>query len=216
MVDMEMWNKTNERTITKLEEEVVSLKNKMEMQAVNIVGGFGCVMKVKDEEIQKLQNENKELRQTISMLEDQLADHQVHNVTQAFRKVDVGNVGASRCEVGSGIDMAGVHDGTPIRGGVNPGGSVGHVDVHTVSGSSPAPQRSVGDVSLSELEVEVLPYIADGGHGMAVQNSFVRNIKNKVRKELRLKDYDYQLGCERGKKKQSYPWMRVWRLTSVM
>lgn len=70
MADMEMWNKTNERTITKLEEEVVSLKNKMEMQAVNIVGGFGCVMKVKDEEIQKLQNENKELRQTISMLED--------------------------------------------------------------------------------------------------------------------------------------------------
>ncbi|KAI8008200.1 hypothetical protein LOK49_LG07G02083 [Camellia lanceoleosa] len=200
MADIEMRNKANEGMIAKLEEEVVRLKSKMELQAVNIVGGFECVMKVKDEEIQKLQNENKEMRQTISMLEDQLADHHVHNVTQAFCEVDVTAVGASRCGVGSRIDVAVVHDVTPIRGVANMCGSVAHVDVHTVSNSSSAPLRSVGDVSLSDHEVQVLPYVEDDGHGVAGQNSFVCKINTKVRKELRLKDYDYPLGWERGKR----------------
>ncbi|KAI7982655.1 putative potassium transporter 12 [Camellia lanceoleosa] len=100
MTDMEVRNKANEGTISKLEDEVVSLKSKMETQAVNIVGGFGCVMKVKDDEIRKIENENKELRQTISMLEDQLADHQVHTVTQAYQKNDFGDISAIAKKVG--------------------------------------------------------------------------------------------------------------------
>ncbi|KAI8000686.1 hypothetical protein LOK49_LG09G02085 [Camellia lanceoleosa] len=103
MADMELKNKAYEGTISKLEDEVVSLKSKMEMQAVNIVGGFGCVVKVKDDEIRKLENENKELRKTISMLEDQLADQQVHTVTQAYRMntpTGCRDVGASHCDGG--------------------------------------------------------------------------------------------------------------------
>ncbi|KAI7987211.1 hypothetical protein LOK49_LG13G01511 [Camellia lanceoleosa] len=165
MADIEMRNKANEGMIAKLDEEVVRLKSKMELQVMNIVCGFECVMKVKDEEIRKLQNENKEFWQTILILEDQLADHQMHNVMQAFRKVDV---------------------------------SV--VDLHTMSDSSPMSLRSMGDVSLSDHEVQVLPYVADGGYGVAGQNWFVRKIKTKVRKELRLKDYDNPLGWERGKR----------------
>ncbi|KAI7994766.1 hypothetical protein LOK49_LG11G00750 [Camellia lanceoleosa] len=200
MVDIEMWNKANEGTIAKLGEEVLRLNSKMELQTVNIVAGFECVMKVKDKEIRKLQNKNKEMRQTISMLEDQLADHQVHNVTQAFRKVDVTVVGASRCGVPSGIDVAIVYDVTPIRGVANTCRSVAYVDVHTVFDSSPVLVRSVGDVSLSDHKVQVLPYVEDDRHGMVGKNSFVRKIKTKVRKELRLKDYEYPLGWERGKR----------------
>ncbi|KAI8009866.1 hypothetical protein LOK49_LG06G00259 [Camellia lanceoleosa] len=191
MVDMELRNKVNEGTISKLEDEVVSLKSKMEMQAINIVDGFGCVVKVKDDEIRKLESENKELRQTISMLEDQLADQQVHTVTQAYWKntpTDFRNVGASHCEGGNGFDVTVVHDVTPIQVGLNVGVSGENVTVHTVSDSSPLPERSVGDVNLADLEMGVFPNKREG-----VRNSFVRNLKNKVRKELRLKDYDYQV-----------------------
>ncbi|KAI7980430.1 hypothetical protein LOK49_Contig148G00001 [Camellia lanceoleosa] len=124
MADLELKNKAYEGTISKLEDEVVSLKSKMEMQAVNIVGGFGCVVKVKDDEIRKLENENKELRQTISLLEDQLADQQVHTVTQAYRMntpTGCGDVGASHCDVDSGFGVTVVHDVTPIRVGLNVG-----------------------------------------------------------------------------------------------
>ncbi|KAI7992665.1 putative carboxylesterase 15 [Camellia lanceoleosa] len=130
MADMELKNKAYEGTISKLEDEVVSLKSKMEMQAVNIVGGFGCVVKVKDDEIRKLENENKELRKTISI----------------------------RCG-----------------------------------------QCSVADVNLTDLDVEVFQNKGEG-----IPNSFVRNLKNKARKELRLEDYDYQIVGEHEKKTVTY------------
>ncbi|KAI8008835.1 hypothetical protein LOK49_LG07G02831 [Camellia lanceoleosa] len=202
MADLELKNKASEGTISKLEAEVVSLKSKMEMQAVNIVGGFGCVVKVKDDEIRKLETENKELRQTISMLEDQLADQQVHTVTQAYRMntpTGVRDVGASNCEGGSGFGVTVVHDVTPIRVGLNVGIGGDNVTVHTVSDSSPVPDRSVGNENLSDLEVGLFP-----NKGEVIRNSFVRNLKNKVRKELRLKDYDYQVVGEQEKKKLAY------------
>ncbi|KAI8030644.1 hypothetical protein LOK49_LG01G01429, partial [Camellia lanceoleosa] len=40
--------------------------------------------------------------------------------------------------------------------------------------------------------------------GEGVRNLIVRNIKNKVRKELRLRDYDYQVGREHGKKTMTH------------
>lgn len=202
MADMELKNKAYEGTISKLEDEVVSLKSKMEMQAVNIVGGFGCVVKVKDDEIQKLENENKELRKTISMLEDQLADQQVHTVTQAYRMntpTGCRDVGASHCDGGSGFGVTVVHDVTPIRVGLNVGVSGENVTVHTVSDSSPVPDRSVADVNLTDLDVEVFQNKGEG-----IPNSFVRNLKNKARKELRLEDYDYQIVGEHEKKTVTY------------
>ncbi|KAI8013929.1 hypothetical protein LOK49_LG05G03750 [Camellia lanceoleosa] len=202
MADMELKNKAYEGTISKLEDEVVSLKSKMEMQAVNIVGGFGCVVKVKDDEIRKLENENKELRKTISMLEDQLADQQVHTVTQAYRMntpTGCRDVGASHCDGGSGFGVTVVHDVTPIRVGLNVGVSGENVTVHTVSDSSPVPDRSVADVNLTDLDVEVFQNKGEG-----IPNSFVRNLKNKARKELRLEDYDYQIVGEHEKKTVTY------------
>ncbi|KAI7998533.1 hypothetical protein LOK49_LG10G01467 [Camellia lanceoleosa] len=47
------------------------------------------------EEVKKLSNENVELRRAINVLEDQLAEREVHNVTQAFRNVDVNPEGVN-------------------------------------------------------------------------------------------------------------------------
>ncbi|KAL7165480.1 hypothetical protein ACSBR2_041212 [Camellia fascicularis] len=82
-------NKIKDNKITILEVEASRLKRENKMQAVHIVGGFGCVLKMKNEEVEKLKKENIELRKQIAILEDQLADHDVHDVTQAFRMAEV-------------------------------------------------------------------------------------------------------------------------------
>ncbi|GMP69868.1 hypothetical protein CsSME_00028960 [Camellia sinensis var. sinensis] len=46
-------------------------------------------MQAKDDEVKKLTTENDELQRAVNVLEDQLAEREVHNVTQAFRGVDV-------------------------------------------------------------------------------------------------------------------------------
>ncbi|KAL7170303.1 hypothetical protein ACSBR2_035219 [Camellia fascicularis] len=102
--------------------------------------------------------------------------------------------------VGSGVNVTVVHDVMPNRVRVIPSDNDGSVDVHIVSDSSPTQECSTGDVSLSNHEVEVVPYVVERGQGVGVKNSFMRNIKTKVKKELRLKDYDYPLFCGRKKK----------------
>ncbi|KAI8022519.1 hypothetical protein LOK49_LG03G00073 [Camellia lanceoleosa] len=129
------------------------------------------------------------------MLEDHLADQQVHTVIQAYRKNDFGDIGASHRQGGSGFDVTVVHDVTPIRVGLDMSVNGKNVTVHTVSDSSLVSQHSVGDVNLTDLEVGVFPNKGEG-----VRNSFMHNLKNKVRKVLRLKDYDYQVVGEHEKK----------------
>ena len=51
---LQLQNKNKDNMISLLEEEITKLKNKSDLQAVNIVGGFGCVLKMKDEELEKL------------------------------------------------------------------------------------------------------------------------------------------------------------------
>ncbi|XP_028089042.1 uncharacterized protein LOC114289493 [Camellia sinensis] len=93
VAELEMQNKKKDKMVSSLEEEVVGLKRKMELQAVNIVGGFECVVKMKNDELSKLKNENDELRKRVLLLEDQLEDRDVHDVTQRFREgVDIGVV----------------------------------------------------------------------------------------------------------------------------
>ncbi|KAI8028619.1 hypothetical protein LOK49_LG02G01088 [Camellia lanceoleosa] len=93
---LQLQNKNKDNMISLLEEEITTLKSRSDLQAVNIVGGFGCVLKMKDEELEKLRKENGEMQKKISLLEDQLEDRDVHVVTQAFRDAgDKGVVGGS-------------------------------------------------------------------------------------------------------------------------
>ncbi|KAI8008260.1 hypothetical protein LOK49_LG07G00789 [Camellia lanceoleosa] len=86
---LELDNKRKGGMITLLEGEVDGLKRKLEAQVVNIVGGFECVLGIKNDEVEKLKKENIELRRSLLVLEDQIADRNVHVVTQAFRDVQV-------------------------------------------------------------------------------------------------------------------------------
>ena len=90
--------------IMKLQDEVEQLKRMKEKQAVDIIGGFTCMFKVKDDKFRKMVEENSELRKTIGRLEDQSAEQAVHNVTQAFRGVGVG------CDDGIGCVWMGTAD----------------------------------------------------------------------------------------------------------
>ncbi|KAI8008522.1 hypothetical protein LOK49_LG07G02432 [Camellia lanceoleosa] len=77
--DFGVHNIDKDEVIAKLEEEVLRLKTKNEMQAIHIIEGFESVLRVKDEEKKKLELKNVERRQTITILEEQLADQAVHN-----------------------------------------------------------------------------------------------------------------------------------------
>ncbi|GMP54433.1 hypothetical protein CsSME_00019611 [Camellia sinensis var. sinensis] len=70
---------------------------------------------MKDEEVEKLKKENMDLLKQIVILEDQLADRDVHDVTQAFRTMEVDcnveGLGAGS----SGVGGEGYSDVTPLR-----------------------------------------------------------------------------------------------------
>ncbi|KAI8000367.1 hypothetical protein LOK49_LG09G01720 [Camellia lanceoleosa] len=115
---LELDNKRKDEMIAFLEGEVAGLKNKLEAQAVNIVGGFECVLGIKNEEVDKLKKENSELRRSVLVFEDQLADRDVHVVTQAFRDVDVRRDGVGSSDAGVKVGGEIVYNVSPIRAGI--------------------------------------------------------------------------------------------------
>ncbi|KAI8031018.1 hypothetical protein LOK49_LG01G01125 [Camellia lanceoleosa] len=78
-----------DNVVAELRAEVERLRKTNEVQTLHLVGGFGSLMEAKDDEVKKLNTENAELRRAMNVLEDQLAEREVHNVTQAFRNADV-------------------------------------------------------------------------------------------------------------------------------
>ncbi|KAI8012590.1 hypothetical protein LOK49_LG06G01895 [Camellia lanceoleosa] len=196
----ELENKRKDGMIALLEGEVDGLKRKLESQAVNIVGGFECVLGIKNDEVEKLKKENIELRRSLLVLEDQIADCDVHVVTQAFRDVQVQRDGCGGND--DGVKGGGeiVYNVSPIRAGMSPkyvctevvGPSIG-CDVVNLVGE----QR--GRCAGNNLKVD----LCDMDDGLIVtggQTSFVRNIKNKVRQEKKLPDFEYPILNGRNKK----------------
>ncbi|KAI8021267.1 hypothetical protein LOK49_LG03G03135 [Camellia lanceoleosa] len=186
-----MSNINKDEVIAKLEEEVIRLKKKNDMQAVHIVEGFESVFKVKDEEKKKLQLENAKLRQTIAILEEQLADQTVHNVTQQFKVGDLGHEGGVAGKSGCGYKSHGgkqhstaayaeiVVDASPIT--YVPASSK-HIDSGVIANV----------VQYAKHQVVVIdPVSAEGGHVVGAPNSFMRSINEKVQKNLQLPEFDY-------------------------
>lgn len=175
-----------DQLIAKLEEEIDSLKRKNEAQAVYLVRGFESVIRVKEEENNRLAIENAELRRSVTVLEEQLVDQAMHNVTQCFGGVNV-------CEVATGLHQC-VNESS-IDGGENGRLSISGKQVVIASPISyiqTMPQHSgeviganVNEVGNTEMVV-VSPLMAVGGKSSDCMNSFVRNIKCKVRKNLKL------------------------------
>ncbi|KAI8009780.1 hypothetical protein LOK49_LG06G01155 [Camellia lanceoleosa] len=190
---LELDNKRKDELIAFLEGEVAGLKNKLEAQAVNIVGGFECVLGIKNEEVEKLKKENSELRRSVLVLEDQLADRDVHVVTQAFRDVDVRRDGVGSSDAGVKVGGEIVYNVSPIRAGIRGtymcnegvGKSVGCDVVDSGGDQCVRTGGGFGNVDLCDMDEGV---IVPGG-----QTSFVRNIKNKVRQERKLPDFEYPI-----------------------
>lgn len=174
-----------DQLIAKLEEEIDSLKRKNEAQAVHLVRGFESVIRVKEEENNRLAKENAKLR-TVTVLEEQLVDQAMHNVTQCFGGVNI-------CEVATGLHQC-VNESS-VDGGENGRLSISGKQVVIASPISyiqTMPQHSceviganVNEVRNTEMVV-VSPLMAVGGKSSDGMNSFIRNIKCKVRKILKL------------------------------
>ncbi|CAL5409358.1 unnamed protein product [Camellia sinensis] len=197
VAELEMQNKKKDKMVSSLEEEVVGLKRKMELQAVNIVGGFEYVVKMKNDELSKLKNENEELRKRVLVLEDQLEDRDVHDVTQRFWEgVDIGSSGV--VNVGNdGCDGVMFCDVSPLRILPQYGRSGDEGGVDNVAECRPGMLRGHYGSSSSAAEAEGLTSDVECVAGLGYVNSYVRKIKNKVRRERKMPEFDYPLlgGC---------------------
>ncbi|GMP49595.1 hypothetical protein CsSME_00016529 [Camellia sinensis var. sinensis] len=177
--------------IMKLQDEVEQLKRMKEKQAVDIIGGFTCMFKVKDDKFRKMVEENSELRKTIGRLEDQLAEQAVHNVTQAFRGMGVGCddgiccVGMKTADVHTSFGAAGVHGVGAIA---QDGGYVWISNQYL-----PSVLGGVTGTTSTQLpEVAVVgPSMQSSDRIECGQSTLVRNIKSMVRGGHRMSDFAY-------------------------
>ncbi|GMP48230.1 hypothetical protein CsSME_00015653 [Camellia sinensis var. sinensis] len=175
------------KVVMELKNEVERLKRKNEMQSVNLVGGFESIFKVKDEECKKLIAENAELRRSLAALEEQVAEQAVHSVTQHFTSVNVTDPNVDGYVVRNGVGVGNVQDHcTTVEGGIM-------VDASPVAYVPIVDNNEMHDPILADDSdvVVVSPLLTEGGNAVGGMNSFVRNIKCKVRKNLKLSGFEY-------------------------
>ncbi|KAF5956414.1 hypothetical protein HYC85_003639 [Camellia sinensis] len=151
-VEFEMEINAKDSVIAELHSEVDKLRRANDTQALHLVRVFGSSLQVKDDEVKKLRTENIEPRRALAVLEEQFAEHEVHNVTQAFCNVNVTSLGMYR-NVAADDNMTNLVDNPTPRGQFT---------------------------------------IDEGGQAICGPNSFVRNIKCKARKELKMPRFEYQ------------------------
>ncbi|KAI7990647.1 hypothetical protein LOK49_LG12G00609 [Camellia lanceoleosa] len=87
---------------------ILELENKRKDEMI-------ALLEEENEEVDKLKKENCELRRSVLVLEDQLADRDVHVVTQAFRDVEVRRDGIGGSDAGVRVGSQVVHNVSPIR-----------------------------------------------------------------------------------------------------
>ncbi|CAL5356437.1 unnamed protein product [Camellia sinensis] len=175
------------KIIMELKNEVDRLKRMNKMQSVNLVAGFESIFKVKDEECKKLVAENAELRWSLAALEEQVAEQAVHSVTQHFTSVKVTDPSVDGYVVRNGVGVGNGLDHCPtVEGGImvdaSPVAYVPIVDNNEMHNPILADDSDV---------VVVSPLLTEGGSAVGGMNSFVRNIKGKVRKNLKLSGFEY-------------------------
>ncbi|CAL5359617.1 unnamed protein product [Camellia sinensis] len=183
------------KIVMELKNEVDRLKRMNEMQSVNLVAGFESIFKVKDEECKKLVAENAELRRSLAALEEQVAEQVVHSVTQHFTSVNVTDPSVDGYVVRNGVGVGDGLDHYPtVDGGIM-------VDASPVAYVPIVDNREMHDPILADDGdvVVVSPLLTEGGCAVGGMNSFVRNIKGKVRKNLKLSGFEYPELRRRGR-----------------
>ncbi|KAI7997069.1 Receptor-like protein 6 [Camellia lanceoleosa] len=176
IIVLEAEQKAKDFLIAKLEEQVAKLTKALEQQASNLFVGFNDCLKVKEDEIARLTNVVNDLRKTITGLEVQIGA----NVGCTTAGSPHANAGGNDSDSFAFVDEKNaeevIHDVTQNA-------------VGKLSGSSEANRAAdvvrVGHV-VGGLQDEVLL-------GSSLQNSFVWNIKGKIRRERKLPEYEYPM-----------------------
>ncbi|KAI8016250.1 hypothetical protein LOK49_LG05G03878 [Camellia lanceoleosa] len=156
-----------------------------ELYALRAECGVKDVFKVKEDEMKKVAEENVELRRKIGVLEEQLAEQDVHNVTQAFHMVVDGDTdmaeddGVRRMERAT-LDSVGQRGNYLLKNSGNFGG----IDEKT-SGVVVEVSGHGSDI------VEVAGCVRRIQPEEGVESSFVRDLKGKVTKEVMKPDFGY-------------------------
>ncbi|KAI7998246.1 hypothetical protein LOK49_LG10G00838 [Camellia lanceoleosa] len=186
-------NKSKDFVIAKLEDQVSKLMSSLEQQASNMFVGFNSCLKVKDDEIARMAGVISDLRSTITGLEDKLAFSDANPTGEGARRRDTEDDTDSFAFVDEKKAEELIHDVTQT--------AVGRDSVGTGSGM---------DIALaSEKVLHAEMFAPDGGNqkdlkmvrgkagevpvGSALQNSFVKKIKEKVRRERKLPEFEYPM-----------------------
>ncbi|KAI8012419.1 hypothetical protein LOK49_LG06G03522 [Camellia lanceoleosa] len=211
IVELEMQINEKDNVVAELRAEVERLRKTNEVQTLHLVGGFGSLMEAKDAEVKKLSNENAELRRAMNVLEDQLAEREVHNVTQAFRNVDVNPEGVNATPGRVVADVTGTSGGVfTVTGDGNPVWDVTPVREQTISVSEM--QRGI----MAGTEVVVIsPTMAEGGRFNVGRSSIMWDVKLKERKGLTLTGFDC-VGVSGQKRKSTMEPLRSFMSTEVI
>ncbi|XP_028103251.1 uncharacterized protein LOC114302424 [Camellia sinensis] len=151
---------------------------------LHLVGGFGCLMQNKDDEVKKLTTENAELQRAIKVLEEQLAEREVHNVTQAFRAVDVNVEGVNYGLMGNEQVTDLTNNTSPNRVFAVIGDAVLVRDVMLVREQTNSVSEMQHGVIAGTEVVVISPNMAEGGRLNVWKNSFMWDVKRKDRKGL--------------------------------
>ncbi|KAI8031003.1 hypothetical protein LOK49_LG01G03433 [Camellia lanceoleosa] len=186
IVELEMQINAKDNVISELRAEVDKLRQANKVQTLHLVGGFGSLMQAKDDEVKKLNTQNAELQRAINVLEDQLAEREVHNVTQAFRHVDVNVEGVNDGLSGNKhvADLA--NNATPNRVFAVTGDAVPVWDVTPVREQTNSVSEMQRGVMLGTEVVVISPNMAEGGRLNVRSSSFMWDVKRKDRKGFTL------------------------------
>ncbi|THG06804.1 hypothetical protein TEA_001953 [Camellia sinensis var. sinensis] len=141
-------------------------------------------MQAKDNEVKKLTTENAKLKRVVNVLEEQLAKREVHNVTQAFRGEDVNAEGVKYGLSGNEHVTDLTNNTTPDRVFAITGDAVSVWDVMLVREQTDRITEIQHGVLVGTEVVVISPNMAEGGRLNVVNNSFVQDVKCKVRKGL--------------------------------
>ncbi|KAI8002852.1 hypothetical protein LOK49_LG08G03378 [Camellia lanceoleosa] len=192
-------NKSKDFVIAKLEEQVSKLTSALEQQASNMFVGFNSCLKVKDDEIARMTGVISDLRSTITGLEEKLASSDAHPTGEGARRGDTEDETDSFAFVDAKNAEELIHDVTQM--------AVGRDSVGT--------GNRMGMGSTSEKVLQAETFAPDGGNrkelqmvrgnaaeasiGSALKNLFVKKIKEKVRRERKLSEFEYLMlrGCIR-------------------
>lgn len=186
-------NRSKDLVIAKLEYQIENLTKALEMQASNLFDGFNGCLKVKDDEIARLTSVVCELKKAVTGLEVPLAGRDGKAADVTYRGSD-GIGGSNSFAFGDAENVEEmIHD---VMQRV--ASSVGNVNVQINVEIGVRENIVCGEVGVDTKLTKPGQHVGgegcvEGDKGMYLQNSFVRNIKGKVRHERKLPNYEYPM-----------------------